>query len=183
MSRWRKAIIPVLTAAALGYLVVMVLSGAPPMQRQNVPFEAKGVLQTPPEQVRRVELSRGAERIIVVRKDDKTWATPEGTDVGAETGRRLSMAVQMMHTSGPAREIDAQELEGVDVAAFELDPPRLVAQLYDGGARPILAVRFGGYNPDGFLQYMRVDGDPRVYLVSRFVGQEWTEALNGSLRR
>lgn len=183
MSRWRRFIIPAVASVGLGYFVVMVLSGAQPVRRQNVPFEAKGVLRTQPEQVRRIELSRGEERITVVRKDGKTWATPEGIDVGADAGKRISMAVQMMHTSGPAREISPAELAGVDVAAFELDPPRIVARLYKEDAKPILTVRFGGHNPDGFLQYVRIDGDPSVYLVSRFVGEEWTEALNGSLRR
>jgi hypothetical protein len=26
---------------------------------------------------------------------------------------------------------------------------------------------------------MRIDGDPRVYLMSRFIGAEWTAALEG----
>ena len=182
MSRWRRFIIPALATAALGYLVVMVWSGAQPVHRQIVPFEAKGVLTTPPEQIRRVELSRGEERLTAVRTGNKTWATPEGRDIAAEASRRISMAVQMLHTSGPARELAPEELAGVDIAAFELDPPRLVARLYEGGAKPILTVRFGGHNPDGFLQYMRVDGDQRIYLLSRFVGEEWAAALNGSLR-
>jgi len=40
-------------------------------------------------------------------------------------------------------------------------------------------VEFGAHNPDGFLQYMRIKGDPRVYLMSRFVGAEWLAALEG----
>jgi len=41
----------------------------------------------------------------------------------------------------------------------------------------VLTVRFGALNPEGFLQYMRIDGDPKVYLMSRFIGAEWTAAL------
>jgi hypothetical protein len=182
MSRWRRFVSPVLATAALGFLVAMVLIGTQPVQRQLVPFEAKGVLRTRPEQIRRVELSRGADGVTVVRTGEKSWATPEGIDVGPEAGKRLSTAVQMMHASGPANEFSPEELAGADVAAFELDPPRLVARLYEGDKTPILTARFGAHNPDGFLQYMRIDGDPRVYLMSRFVGEEWTEALNRSLR-
>jgi hypothetical protein len=183
MSGWRRIVSPVLATAALGYLVAMVLTGAQPILRQIVPFEANGVLKTLPMRIERVELSRGAERISLVRTGEKTWATLEGRDVGAEAGNRISMAVQMMHTSGPAREIPPEELANVDVAAFELDPPQIVARLYARGDNPILTARFGGRNPDGFLQYMQIDGDPRVYLMSRFVGEQWREALNGTKHR
>ena len=37
--------------------------------------------------------------------------------------------------------------------------------------------RFGDFNPEGYLQYMRIDGDPRLYLMSRFVGGEWSETM------
>jgi hypothetical protein len=83
-----------------------------------------------------------------------------------------------MHTAGPARVIRSEELAGVELAGFELDPPRIVAKLYETGDNPILTARFGGYNPDGFLQYMRTDGNSDVYLISRFVGAEWVDALD-----
>jgi hypothetical protein len=183
MSLWRRLAVPAVAAAALVFLVAMVLSGSQPVLRQIVQFEAKGVLDTPPERIRRVELSRGTEQITVVRTGERSWATMDGTDIGGDAGRRLSMAVQMMHTSAPANEISAAELASADVAAFELDPPRFVAKLYADDRTPVLAARFGAYNPDGFLQYVRVEGDPRILLLSRFVGEEWAEALNRSLQR
>jgi hypothetical protein len=182
MSRGRTLAVPAVAAAALAFLVAMVLSGSEPVLRQKVQFEAKGVLGTPPEHIRRVELSRGPERITAVRTGETRWATPDGIDLGDEAGRRLSMAVQMMHASAPVNEISPAELAGADVAAFELDPPHLVARLYTD-AQPVLAAHFGTYNPDGFLQYMRVEGDARIHLVSRFVGEEWTQALDRSLQR
>jgi hypothetical protein len=165
---------------AFGFLVAMVLSGAQPVQRQLASFEPKGVLQIPPAQVHRIDLRRGAERITLVRTGETTWATPEGKDVRAETGKRISMAVQMMHTSGPARRIAPEELTSVDVTAFELDPPRLSVTLYGREESPLLTARFGGHNPDEFFQFMRIDGDPSVYLMSRFVGEEWTNVANGT---
>jgi hypothetical protein len=183
MSRGRAFVLPAVALAALVFLVGMVLSGSQPVLRQNVSFEAKGVLGMAPEKVRRVEVSRGGERLSAVRTGDGSWATADGADVGSEAGKRLSMAVQMMHTSGPVNEIAAAELAGADVAGFELDPPRFVAKLYADGPTPVLAARFGAANPEGYLQYVRVEGDPRVYLLSRFVGEEWTRALSESLHR
>jgi hypothetical protein len=178
MSGSRSIVNVVVAAAALTYLVAMVLSGAQPVQRQLVAFEAKGVLKAPPERIRRVELRRGGDAITLVRTGEKTWATPGGAEISTEAGARISMTVQMMHTSGPARVIRSEELAGVDFAGFELDPPRIVAKLYEAGENPILTVRFGGRNPDGFLQYMRMEGDGDVYLMSRFVGEGWTDALD-----
>jgi hypothetical protein len=117
-----------------------------------------------------------------VRTGDERWSTGDGSDVGA-AGRRFSMAVQMMHTSAPVREMGAAELDGVETAPFGLDPPLFSAALYAEGDAPVLAVRFGARNADEFLQYMRVAGDPRLYLMSRFVGEEWTAAMNEVLAK
>jgi hypothetical protein len=181
MSTVRLAI--TLAAVALGYLVAMVLTGAQPMHRQRVAFEAKGVLATAPENLRRVEISRGTERVSLVRTGDTTWATGDGVPVAAETGRKVSMAVQMMHTSAPTRLLVAEELEGIDLAGFELELPRVVASLYAAGQEAPLTTRFGARNPDGYMQYMRVDGRPGIYLVSRFVGDGWLEAMERIVAR
>lgn len=183
MSRGRALVLPGMALVALVFLVGMVLSGSQPVLRQNVAFEAKGVLVLAPEQIRRIEISRGDERLGAVRTGDKGWATAGGAAIGSEAAKHLSMAVQMMHTSAPVNEIPAAELAGAEVAGFELDPPHFVARLYGDGPAPVLAARFGAHNPDGYLQYVRVEGDPRTYLLSRFVGAEWIEALDGSLPR
>ncbi len=183
MSRARAFALPAVALVALVFLVGMVMSGSQPVLRQNVSFEAKGVLAMAPEQVRRVEISRGGERLSVVRTGDKSWATTDGADIGGEAGKRLSMAVQMMHTSAPVNQIPAAELAGADVAGFELDPPRFVARLYAEAPTPVLAAQFGAHNPEGYLQYVRVEGQPGIQLLSRFVGEEWTKALDGSLHR
>ena len=71
----------------------------------------------------------------------------------------------------------------VALAGFELDPPHLVARLYAEGPAPVLAAQFGARNPEGYLQYVRLEGERRIHLLSRFVGEEWTKALDGSLDR
>ena len=165
---------------ALAYLAVMLITGAMPEQRQLVKFEAKGVMQTAPETIDRVEITRGERKASFVRTGDKTWKREDGGAVSAAAGARLSMAVQMMNTSGPVREIPGEELKGVDAKPFGLEPPQLAAVLYRGSA-PVLSVRFGNRNPEGFMQYMAVQGQPQLYLMSGFVGEEWTHALQEAL--
>ena len=74
-------------------------------------------------------------------------------------------------------------LSGHRRGGIGLDPPRLSVTLYGGGGEPVLTARFGDFNPDGYLQYMRIDGDPRLYLMSRFVGGEWSETIDEGAAR
>lgn len=183
MSDWRRVAVPMAATLALGYLAAMVVSGAQPVQRQFVEFEAKGVLKTPPERIRRIELVRADESVSLLRRGENGWVTPDGAEIDAAGSKRIGTAVQMMHNSGPAREIPPGELNGADLATFGLDAPRITASFYESGADPILTVRFGERNPDGFLQYMRIDGDNHLYLMSRFIGEAWTAVLDADAQR
>ena len=167
------------TAAALvafAYLNAMVVIGELPRQRQLVKFEAKGVMQIPPEQITQVELVQAASKIVLHRDPEaRRWATADGTVVPADAAEHLTMAVQMMNTSGPVKELLEDELHAIDRSPFGLDRPVVEATLYRGEA-PVLAMRFGKLNPEGYLQYMAVAGSSRVFLMSRFVGEEWRKA-------
>jgi len=128
--------------------------------------------------VQKVTLGRGGWRVGLVRRGEGGWAAAGGSAVEGPVATRLDTAIKMLHRSGPVREIAAEELSGVDTRPFGLDEPVVVATLAGPGGRT-LTVRFGALNPEGFLQYMRIDGDPKVYLMSRFVGAEWVAALDG----
>lgn len=173
----RRFALPLLAALALLYLGAMVVIGAQPVQRQLVKFEAKGVLQLEPEAVKRVTLGRGATQVVLVRRGDGGWALEAGGAVEAAAATHLDTAVKMLHRSPPVREISAQQLSGIDTRPFGLEEPVVVVALAGPGG-PALTARFGALNPEGFLQYMRIDGDPRIYLMSRFVGVEWVATLD-----
>jgi hypothetical protein len=166
---------PLLAALALAYLIAMVLTGAQPKQRQAVTFEAKGVLRLEPEGVNKLMLGRGGRQIELVRGADGGWALTRAQKVAPAAATRLDTALKMLHRSAPAREMAAEDLAGVDTRPFGLEDPTIVVAL-SGPAGHALTVRFGARNPDGFLQYMRIEGDPRVYLMSRFIGAEWLAA-------
>ena len=42
---------------------------------------------------------------------------------------------------------------------------------------PLLGAEFGAPNPQKVLQYMKLQGRDQVYLMSRFIGEEWEKAL------
>lgn len=174
----RRLAMPLLAMLALAYLVAMVVNGAQPVQRQLVKFEAKGVLPIEPEAVQKVTLGKGGRQVALVRGGEGGWALEGGGPVEGAVATHIDTAVKMLHRSGPVREIAAEELSGVDTRPFGLEEPVVVATVAGAGGRT-LTVRFGALNPEGFLQYMRIDGDSKVYLMSRFIGAEWLAALDG----
>jgi hypothetical protein len=182
MRRWRRLLPPALAALAFAYLGSMLVSGAMPVQRQLVRFEAKGVLIIPPERIARIELQGGGRSILAVRRGEADWTTPDDAAIGT-AGTRIDTALRMMRNSPPVRELAAAELEGLDATDFGLDPPLLAVRLLGEAGEPLLAARFGARNPEGYLQYMRLDGDARLFLMSRFVGEEWGEALAAAAAR
>ena len=178
----RRLAMPLLAVMALAWLVAMVVTGAQPVQRQLVKFEAKGVLRIEPDAVRKITLGGGGRQAALVRGGDGGWALEGGGAVEGAAATHLDTAVKMLHRSGPVREIAPEELSGVDTRPFGLEEPVVVATLSGPAGQP-LTVRFGALNPEGFLQYMRIDGDPKVYLMSRFIGAEWMAALEGVTAR
>lgn len=168
-------------AAAVGFLVLMVVMGALPEQRQFVKFEAKGVMQLDPERISTVALRAGQRSAVFMRTPEGGWARDDGTQLDAAVAKRLSMAVQFMNTSGPVRVMEPAEYEGTNPHEFGLDHPQLSIALFEGST-PVIAAHFGGRNPDDFLQYMTVDGRRQLFLLSRFVGQEWDAVAKATLQ-
>ena len=116
----RRLALPLLALLALAYLAAMVVSGAQPVQRQLVKFEAKGVSPIEPEAVRKITLGRGERQLVLVRSGNG-WALEPGGAVEGTAATHLDTAVKMLHRSPPVREITAEELSGVDTRPFGLD--------------------------------------------------------------
>ena len=168
--RWWPGVLALL---ASGYLVAMVVTGALPRQRQLIEFEARGLMRETPESVVRVEVTRAGVRSVFLRDGPKGWTLDGAGPIASEAARRVSLAVQFLNTSAPLRHLAQKELVGMTPAAFGLDRPVVAARLHNAKG-PLIAVNFGAENPEGTAQYMSVDGRDGVYLISRFVGSEWT---------
>jgi hypothetical protein len=64
----------------------------------------------------------------------------------------------------------------IGLREFGLDPPGYTATLYRHDT-PVVGAEFGVPNPQKVLQYMKLQGRDQVYLMSRFIGEEWEQAL------
>ena len=162
--------------ASIGYLGAMVVGGALPELRTRVKFEAKGVMTMAPERIDRVEIERGTRRLVFLRTTSGGWSPAGGEDLPAAAAAKLSLAVQYMHTAGPVRSMKSEEIRGIAPTEFGLAPPRLSVTLFAGGQR-VLQAHFGARNAEDQLQYMTLSGTDDMYLMSRFVGQQWDALL------
>lgn len=167
----------IVSLASIGYLGAMVVTGALPELRNRVKFEAKGVMTVAPERIDRVELDREGSHVVLERTGTGGWSREGGEALPATVAGKVSLAVQYMHTAAPVRLMTAEEIRGFAPSGFGLDRPRISVSLYAAAQRVLLA-HFGGRTPEDMLQYMTLAGDDGMYLMSRFVGQEWEASVD-----
>ncbi|HWN14232.1 MAG TPA: hypothetical protein VNU02_10240, partial [Candidatus Dormibacteraeota bacterium] len=89
-------------------------------------------------------------------------------------------SIKFMHVSAPVRVMERDEWAPSGLREFGLDPPGYTAILYRGST-PVLGAEFGAANPQKVLQYMKVQGHDQVYLMSRFIGEEWEKVLRAAV--
>lgn len=166
-----------LACAALVFLLVMVFTGARPRQQQFVAFEAAGVLEVPPAEVRALEVAHGGRRWRLTRTDGE-WRV-DGAPLAAAARAQLELALKVLHASRPVRVLRAAA-DAARLAEYGLDEPMIELRLDLGGQR-MLGVAFGELTPDAGLRYLRLAGSADVQLVSTFVHDEW-QGLAEALR-
>jgi hypothetical protein len=166
-------------AAALGYLTIMVISGAPPTHENLVKADPNGVLAPAPARIAVVDLTRAGTTTRFHRNGDHWASTATGKNLDAASETLLIRAVTFMHTATPVRILRPEATAGVAAATYGLDPPSFGVRLATGEGR-VLVAYFGGRSNDGMLQYLRVEGRGETYLMSGFVGEAWTRLAHGS---
>ena len=159
----------------------MALSGRARESGQFVRFAPAGVLTSAPVEIDRVELSTGARGWAFERTATGWRLVPDARPVAGPLATHLEDGLKFLHASGPIRVLERAEWSEQGLREFGLDPPGFVAVLYRRDA-VVLGAEFGGPNPQKVLQYMKLQGGEQVYLMSRFVGEEWEHALGEASR-
>jgi len=157
--------------AALGYLIVMLVTGALPENRQIAHFEAAGLLTQLPSSVSRIEVSLSGKSAEFSRQA-AGWVRRDGAPVEPARVATLERALKMMHNSGPIRVMAPEEIAGSNPQSFGFGNASLSVTL-SGPGGVLLQAEFGNKNTDGMLQYMQLKGHGELYLMSGFVGKEW----------
>ena len=161
---------------AVGFLVAMVMSGRMRDSGQLVRFVPAGVLVDVPTRVNRIELTSNRRTWVFARTAEGWRRDPDQRPVQRPLAVHLDDGIKFLHVSAPVRILQRQEWAEHGLTEFGLDRPALSAVLFGDGRR-LLAVDFGSTNPQKVLQYMRIDGRDEIYIMSRFIGEEWERAV------
>ena len=172
-----------IAATAAGLMIATIsalsLTGRWPGGASLARYEPNGIVDLPPEQVRRVEVAEHGNLIVWQRTSEGWTAEAAGTDNAF--GDHIRTALRFLNVSAPLRVLGAGEFSDADIAEFGLDPPRQMIALVaaDGG---ITNVWFGALNPTQTSHYTRVVGRSAIYLMPRHVAAEWQLAADMARR-
>lgn len=161
---------------AVGFMVVMVAAGHLRESKWLVRFVPAGVMRETPDQIDRVELAANGRRWVFVRGPGGWRSEADERPVPAALAHHLDDSIKFMHVAAPVRVMERAEWAEQGLTEFGLEPPAYSAGLFHGG-RGVLGASFGSPNPEKVLQYMKLAGGDRVYLMPRFIGEEWEQAL------
>ena len=178
----RRLLTPIAALLAVGLLVAMVVAGHLRENQQFVKFVPAGVMPESPGEIDRIEVTTSAGRLEYVRTDDGWRAGPAGPPAPSSLASHLNESIKFMHVSAPVRVMERPEWSTLGLREFGLDPPRYTATLYRRGTA-VLGAEFGAPNPQKVLQYMKLAGRDQVFLMSRFVGEEWEQAISDASGR
>jgi hypothetical protein len=181
IGRPRRLLAPVVALVAVAVLTAMVVSGQLRESKQFVKFVPAGVMPEEPGEIDRVEMATGSRRWVFVRGPDG-WRAAGGGAAPAPLAAHLEDSIKFMHVSAPIRVMEREEWSSVGLGEFGLDPPGYSTTLYRKG-EAVLAAEFGAPNPQQVLQYMKLGGRDQLYLMSRFIGEEWEKAIGEAAGR
>jgi hypothetical protein len=172
----RRLLGPTAALLAIGLFAAMVVSGHLRESKQFIKFVPAGVMPEPVAEIDGVEIRTTTGRWVFERAPEGWRAAPEGRRLPVSLTAHLDDSIKFMHVSAPIRVMERAEWAPLGLKEFGLDPPAYTATLYRRGTA-VLGAEFGAPNPQKVLQYMKLEGRDQVYLMSRFIGEEWEKAL------
>lgn len=173
-------------AAAIGATFIMVfigalaLTGGVDRADKLSRFERQGIAKIDPAGIVQVDLRRGADHVVLRRHMGGTWSLDEQS-IPEEIEAHISAALNFVTVSEPARALGPDELKGVRFADFGLEPAAYTVALTSADGSDT-TLGFGGLNPVRVSQYVRIIGQPQLYLLPRYVGSEWEVAADQAQR-
>jgi Domain of unknown function (DUF4340) len=140
----------------------------------------RGILAVPADQVALIQVSTGEKDLVFRHPSDGTWLI-NGVETEKALSSHVDAALRMLNVSSPPRVLKPGQYSAAQVADFGLDPPRLLVSVVAKSGKTS-SVTFGEATPAQNAQYVRVIGQPDIYLMPRYVGVEWELAVDMAQR-
>jgi Domain of unknown function (DUF4340) len=142
--------------------------------------EVRGILAVPANQVAHVQVSIGEKDLVFRHRSEGGWLV-NGLETEKAVSDHIDAAVRLLNVSSPPRVLKPGDYSAAQVADFGLDPPHLLVSVV-GNTGKTSSVTFGEPTPAQNAQYVRVIGQPNIYLLPRYVGVEWELAVDMAQR-
>jgi hypothetical protein len=155
----------------VGLLGTIAVTGRWPVDAPRTHVETGGILSLPRERIERVELSSGEEQRVFSRDHRDGWLV-NGNATGPAVAGHIETAVRLLSLSVPRRVLAESEYGQGQLAEYGLDPPRFVLAVVESGGNTT-RFGFGEATPAQNAQFVRIIGQPELYLLPRDVGEEW----------
>jgi hypothetical protein len=163
MGRGRNTLILFLVLVALGAYIYFVERKREPASEQA---EAKQkVFSVEAAKIDELQVRSSKGETTSLKKDGDTWkvaapvaAEADEAEVSGITSNLASLEIQ--------RVVDEQPK---DAAAYGLDQPKAQVAFRAAGDKAMKRLVLGGKTPTGGDMYARIEGQPRVFLVSGFL--------------
>ena len=115
--------------------------------------------------IEEVEVRAASGEVTTVRKNGDTWQITSPQTLEADTAE-VGGVVSSMESVEVQRVIDENP---ASAKSFGLDPPRLSVAVRVAGESALRRLQIGNRTPTGGDLYARVEGQPRVFLISSFL--------------
>ena len=142
--------------------------------------EVRGILAVPADQVARIQVSAGEKDLVFRHRSEGGWLV-NGVETEKAVSAHVDAALRMLNVSSPPRVLKPGDYSAAQVADFGLDPPHLLVSVVANTGKTS-SVTFGEATPAQNAQYVRVIGQPDLYLLPRYVGVEWELAVDMAQR-
>ena len=143
--------------------------------------EVRGILAVPADQVARIQVSTGGKDLVFQHRPEGGWLV-NGVETEKAVSAHVDAGLRMLNVTSPPRILKPGDYSAAQVADFGLDPPHLLVNIVAKTGKTS-SVTFGEATPAQNAQYVRVIGQPNLYLLSRYVGVEWALAVDMAQRQ
>src|SRR5262245_2669703 len=163
MMRGGKSFLVLLVVAlGLGAYILFVESKREPA---GTPEKKPAVFTVDSDKIEELEIKSASGDVTSLKRNGALWqiVAPEKTDADES---EVSSVVSTLRSLEEQRALDANPKS---VAPFGLEPPRITIGFRAAGETAMRRLQIGNKTPTGGDLYARVEGQPKLFLVSSYL--------------